>query len=78
MLGTGDGSIQSPLGVENDLVQQSPEPHVPDGHYTARALVRDRREVTVRDMNATCRDQKLTNRSPWHSVSQSRWRPHPM
>jgi hypothetical protein len=56
--------LESPLGVENDLVEPSPQAHPPEGIYIARTLVQDRREVPVRVMNATHHDQKLTRGSP--------------
>jgi hypothetical protein len=65
--------LQSPLGVENWLVEPSPEAHPPKGLYMARTLVRDRPEVPVRVVNATRRDQKLTKGSSWHAVSQACW-----
>jgi hypothetical protein len=43
--------------VENGLVEPSPEAHQPDELYIAMTLVRDRREVPVRVLNATHRDQ---------------------
>jgi hypothetical protein len=56
--------LESPLGVENGLVEPSPQAHPPEGIYIARTLVPDRLEVLVRVMNATRRDQKLTKGSP--------------
>jgi hypothetical protein len=61
--------LESPLRVGNCLVEPSPETHSPEEIYIARALVRDRREVPMRTLNATRRDQKLTKGSPWHTVS---------
>jgi hypothetical protein len=56
--------FESPLGVENGLVEPSPQAHPPEGIYIARTLVQDRQEVPVRVVNATHRDQKLTRGSP--------------
>jgi hypothetical protein len=38
-------SLESPLGVENGLVEPSLEAHPPEGLYVARILVRERPEV---------------------------------
>jgi hypothetical protein len=62
--------------VENGLVGPSPEAHLTEGPYIARSLVRDRRAVPLRVLNATFRDQKLTKES--HLVGQSHWWPHQM
>jgi hypothetical protein len=51
--------LESPLGVESDLVEQSPKAHPPEGIYIARTLVWDHREVPLRALNATHRDQVL-------------------
>jgi hypothetical protein len=48
--------MEIPLGVENGLVEPSPQPQPPEGIYIARTLV----QVPVRILNATHRDQKLT------------------
>jgi hypothetical protein len=56
--------LESPLGVENGLVELSPQAHPPDGIYIARTLVQDCQEVPIRVLNATHRDQKLTRGSP--------------
>jgi hypothetical protein len=56
--------LESLLGVENGLVEQSPQAHPPEGIYTARTLVQDRQEVPVRVVNAAHWDQKLTRGSP--------------
>jgi hypothetical protein len=61
---SGDGSIGTPLGVENGLLEPSPETHPPEGLYIARTLARDRREVLLWVRNATLRNQqKLTKGS---------------
>jgi hypothetical protein len=52
--------LESPIGVENGLVEPSPQAHPPEGIYIARTLVQDRQEVPFRVLNATHRDQKLT------------------
>jgi hypothetical protein len=31
--------LENPLGIENGLVEPSPEAHVPKGNYIARTLV---------------------------------------
>jgi hypothetical protein len=56
--------MENPLGVENCLVELSPQAHPHEGIYIARTLVQDRQEVLVRVLNATHRDQKLTRGSP--------------
>jgi hypothetical protein len=56
--------LESPLGLENGLVEPSPEAHVLEGLYMARTLVRDQREVPVRVLNATLHDQKLAKKFP--------------
>jgi hypothetical protein len=60
----GDGSIGEPLGVENCLIEPSPEVHVPEGLYIARTLVRDQQEVPMRVLNTTLHDQKLARGFP--------------
>jgi hypothetical protein len=52
--------LESPLGVENGLVETSPQAHLPEGIYKARTLVQDCQEVPMRVLNATHHDQKLT------------------
>jgi hypothetical protein len=49
--------MENPLGVENGLVEPSPQAHPPEGIYVARTLVQDRQEVPGRVLNATHRDQ---------------------
>jgi hypothetical protein len=56
--------LESPLGVENGLVQPRPQAYTPEGIYIARTLVQDRQEVPVRVLNATHRDQKLRSGFP--------------
>jgi hypothetical protein len=56
--------LESPLGINNGLVEPSPEAHPPEGLNVARTLVRDRRVVPVRVLNATRRDQKLAKGFP--------------
>jgi hypothetical protein len=56
--------MENPLGVENGLVQTSPQAHQPEGIYIVRTLVQDRQEVPVRVLNDTHQDQKLTRGSP--------------
>jgi hypothetical protein len=56
--------LESPLGVENGLIEPSPEAQVPEGLYIARTLVRDQREVPVRVLKVTLRDQKLAKGFP--------------
>jgi hypothetical protein len=56
--------LESPLGVQNGLVEPSPQAHPPDRIYTARTLVQYRQEIPVRVLNATHRDQKLMRGSP--------------
>jgi hypothetical protein len=52
--------LDTPLGAENGEVEPSLWAHEPDRIYTARNLVQHRREVPVRVLNATHRDQNLT------------------
>jgi hypothetical protein len=49
--------MENTLGVENGLVEPSPQAYPPEGIYIARTLVQDRQEVSVRVLNATHRDQ---------------------
>jgi hypothetical protein len=56
--------LQSHLGVENGLVEPSPQVPPSEGIYIARTLVQDRQEVPVRVLNATHRNQKLRWQSP--------------
>jgi hypothetical protein len=56
--------MENALGVENGLVESSPQARPPEGIYIARTLVQDRQEIPVRVLNATHRDQKLTRGSP--------------
>jgi hypothetical protein len=55
--------LESPLGVENGVVESSPQAHPPEGIYEARTLVRDSREYQ-RVMNVNRRDQKFRKGSP--------------
>jgi hypothetical protein len=41
--------LESSLGVESDLVEQSPKTHPPKGFYIATTLVQNRQEVPVRE-----------------------------
>jgi hypothetical protein len=59
-----DGQIGELLGVENGLVEQSPQAHPPEGIYIARTFVQDRRQVPVRALNTTHLEQNLTRGSP--------------
>jgi hypothetical protein len=52
-----------PLEVESSLVEQKLQAHPPAGIYIARTSDRGRREVPLRALNATYRDQKLTRGS---------------
>jgi hypothetical protein len=56
--------LESPLRVENGLVERSLQAHLPEGIYIARTLVQDRQKVPVRVLNATHQDQKLMRGSP--------------
>jgi hypothetical protein len=51
--------VQSPLGTENGLVEQSPQAHPPEGIYIARTFVQDCQEVLVGVLNAVHREQML-------------------
>jgi hypothetical protein len=55
--------LETPPGVENGLIQPSPRAHPPEEIYIARTLVQER-QVTLRVLNATHRDQKLTRGPP--------------
>jgi hypothetical protein len=55
--------LENSVGVENGLVEPSPQAHPPEGIYIASTLVQGRQEVLVRVLNATHRDQTLTRRS---------------
>jgi hypothetical protein len=65
--------LESPLGVENGLVEVSPEAYGPEELYMARTLVRNRRLIPVRVLNASCHNQKPARGNPWYTVSQARW-----
>jgi hypothetical protein len=39
MRGNGDDSIGAPLGVENGLLEPSPEVHPPEALYIVRTLI---------------------------------------
>jgi hypothetical protein len=56
--------FDSLLRAENGLTKPCPEAHASEGLYIARALVRDRLDVPVTVLNATCRNQNLTKGSP--------------
>jgi hypothetical protein len=56
-------SLESPLEVENGLVEQSPEAHAPEELYRARTLIQDCWEVAMTVINVICPDQKLTKGS---------------
>jgi hypothetical protein len=56
--------LESPLGVENGLVEPITQAHLPEGIYIARTLIRDCQKVPVKVLNATHRDQKLIRGSP--------------
>jgi hypothetical protein len=48
--------LENPLGVENGLMEPSPETSAPEGLYKTMAVFRDHREVPVRVLNAAHRD----------------------
>jgi hypothetical protein len=52
--------LQSHLGVENELVESSPQAARTEVFYIARTLSQLRQEVPVRVPNITHRDQNLT------------------
>jgi hypothetical protein len=56
--------LESPLTVENGLIETSPEAHSPKGLCIARTFVQDFWEVPVRVLSATCHDQELIKGSP--------------
>jgi hypothetical protein len=55
--------LESPLGVENGLVEPSPQAHPPERIYIARTLVKEHQNVPMRVLNATHHEQKLTRGS---------------
>jgi hypothetical protein len=52
------------LELKNGLLEPSSEAQPPEGLYTSKELIRDRREVSVRVLNTTRRDQKLKKLFP--------------
>jgi hypothetical protein len=56
--------FESPLRVEDGLIEPNPEAHALEGLYIARTLARDRCEVRVRVLSATLHDQKFMKGSP--------------
>jgi hypothetical protein len=52
------GRLESPLRVENALVEPSLKAHPLERFYIVRTLARDLWEVPMRVLNATCHDQK--------------------
>jgi hypothetical protein len=50
--------LGSPLGLENSLVEQSPEAHQPERIYIAKTLVKDHQNVPLSVLNATLREQE--------------------
>jgi hypothetical protein len=60
--------LESPLGVENGLVEPSPQAHPPEGIYIARTFVQDCREVPVKVLNAMHRETKAHERIPSGSL----------
>lgn len=73
MRGSGDGSIQDPLGFENSPVEPSRDAETPEGQIVARTLVRHHREILVMVLNATRRYHPTTKESTWNTVSETRW-----
>jgi hypothetical protein len=59
--------MENPLGVENGLLETSPQAHPPEGIYIARTLVQDRQELPMRILNATHRDQNSREDTLWHT-----------
>jgi hypothetical protein len=51
--------LENPLGVENCLVELSPEAHAPEGLHSQHS-----QEVPVRILNSTCNNQELTKGFP--------------
>jgi hypothetical protein len=56
--------LESSLRAQNGLVKKNPEAHPPAELYIARTLVQNCCEISMRVLNATCLDQKLTKRYP--------------
>jgi hypothetical protein len=48
---------ENPFGAESGLIEPGWENHTPEGFYIAKTLVRDRREVPFRFLNATYGEQ---------------------
>jgi hypothetical protein len=58
--------LKSALVVQNGLVEPSAEAHPPEGIYIARTLARKRWRVSVRVLNASCRDTLRKEYPPAH------------
>jgi hypothetical protein len=56
--------LEYPLGVENGLVEPSPQTHPPKEIYIARTSFQGRLEVLLSDLNATHREQVRMKGSP--------------
>jgi hypothetical protein len=61
--GTVMARLERPIGVENGLVERSPQDRSIEGIYICRTLVKNCARVPVRVLNATYRDHKLTKGS---------------
>jgi hypothetical protein len=62
--GTVVARLESPLEVENDLVEPSPQAHPPEEICIARTMVKDCQKVPMRVLIATHRDRKVIRGSP--------------
>jgi hypothetical protein len=56
--------LVSSLGVQNCLIEPSPEAQAPKGLHITYTLVRDHREVPVKVLNTMRRPPKLTKQPP--------------
>jgi hypothetical protein len=65
--------LESPLGVENGLVEPNLEAHPPEGLSIALTLVRDCLEVPVRVLMLPVATTSSRKESHWQTMSQSHW-----
>jgi hypothetical protein len=70
--------LKRPLGVENDVIELTPEAQVPKGLYIARTVAQDCREIPARVLNAALRDQMLTTGTLLAHFVPVTLVPHPM
>jgi hypothetical protein len=70
--------MESPFGMENDLVEPNPQSHPTEGSYITTILVQDRQEVPVRILNTTHREQISRDHPLCRTASPLRWWLHPV